>query len=114
MLTTEEVLASHEIALGEQSPDRIAIHYAKDAVLIANGATYEGPTAISRFYAELILDLPDATWRTDVAVIHGDLAYLEWACKSAASSVEFGTDTFVVTNGLISRQTASFSMTQGD
>lgn len=114
MSTTEQVLASHEAALGEQSPDRIAVHYAKDAVLIVNGATYKGPAAISRFYADLILDLPEAKWRTDVAVIHGDLAYVEWACESAASRIVFGTDTFVVTNGLITRQTASFSITQGN
>ena len=113
MPTTEEVLASHEAALGEQNPDKISIHYAKDAVLIVNGTTYAGPMAIARFYAELILDLPDATWRTDVAVIHQDLAYVEWACESASSSVRFGTDTFVVMNGLITRQTASFSITLG-
>lgn len=110
MLTTEEVLASHEAALGEQDPDRISTHYAKDAVAIVNGATYHGPKEIAHLYAGLIGDLPDAVWRTDVAVIHEDLAYVEWACESAASSVRFGTDTFVVTNGLITRQTASFSI----
>lgn len=111
MLTTEEVLASHEAALGEQNPDKISTHYAKDAVVVVNGATYRGPKEIAHLYATLIGDLPDAIWRTDVAVIHEDLAYVEWACESAASSVKFGTDTFVVTNGLIMRQTASFSIT---
>lgn len=110
MLTTEEVLASHEAALGEQNPDKISTHYAKDALVVVNGATYRGPKEIAHFYAKLISDLPDARWRTDVAVIHEDLAYVEWACESAASSVKFGTDTFVVTNGLITRQTASFSI----
>jgi ketosteroid isomerase-like protein len=110
VLTTEEVLASHEAALGEQNPDKISTHYAKDAVVVVNGATYRGPKEIAHFYATLIGDLPDAVWRTNVAVIQEDLAYVEWACESAASSVEFGTDTFVVTNGLITRQTASFSI----
>jgi uncharacterized protein (TIGR02246 family) len=112
MLTTEDVLARHEAALGAQDPDRIATHYAKDAVVVVNGATYRGPREIARFYAALIRALPDARWRTDVAVVHGDLAYVEWACASAASRVRFGTDTFVVANGLITRQTASFSMVQ--
>lgn len=110
MLTTEEVLASHEAALGEQNPDKISAHYANDAVVVVNGATYRGQKEISHFYATLISDLPDAIWRTDTAVIHKDLAYVEWACESAASSVKFGTDTFVVANGLITRQTASFSI----
>lgn len=110
MLKTEEVLASHEAALGEQDPDRISTHYAEDAVVVVNGATYRGPREIARFYATLIRDLPDARWRTDVAVVHDDLAYVEWACASAASRVDFGTDTFVVANGLITRQTASFSI----
>ena len=79
---------------------------------MVNGAIYRGPEEVANLYAMLIRDLPDATWRTDVAVIHEDLAYVEWVCESAGSSVEFGTDTFVVTNGLITRQTASFSITQ--
>jgi ketosteroid isomerase-like protein len=111
MRTTEEVLASHEAALGEQDPVKISTHYAKDAVLIVNGTTYEGPAAIAHFYAGLLLELPGATWRNNIAVIHGDLAYFEWACAAAASSVRFGTDTFVLTEGLITRQTASFSIT---
>lgn len=110
MLTTEEVLASHEAALGEQNPDRIASHYATDAVAIVNGAMYCGRQEIAYLYATLISDLPDAVWWTDLAVVHQDLAYVEWGCESAASSVEFGTDTFVVTNGFITRQTASFSI----
>ena len=110
MLTTEEALASHEAALGEQNPDKISTHYAKDAVVVVNGATYRGPKEIAHFYATLISDLPDAIWRTDVAVIREDLAYVEWACESATSSVKFGTDTFVVTNGLIKRQIASFTI----
>lgn len=113
MPTTEEVLARHEAALGAQDPGRIATHYAADAVVIVNGRTYRGPPEIARFYAALIRDLPDAAWRTDVAVVHGDLAYVEWACASALARVDFGTDTFVVTNGLITRQTASFSIMAG-
>lgn len=111
MLTTEEVLSSHETALGEQNPEKISTHYAKDAVLVVNGTTYHGPDEIARFYEELIIDLPDATWKTNVLVMHEDLAYVEWACESAISRVRFGTDTFVVTSGLITRQTASFSIT---
>ena len=110
MPTTEQVLASHEAALGEQNPEKVSAHYAQDAVAVVNGHTYLGPKEIALMYAGLINDLPDATWRTDLAVVHGDLAYVEWACESGTSKVEFGTDTFVVFNGLITRQTASFSI----
>lgn len=110
MPTTEQVLASHEAALVEQDAGKISAHYAKDAVVVVNGDTYRGPKEIAVMYAGLINDLPDATWRTDVAVIHEDLAYVEWVCESALSKIEFGTDTFIVTDGLITRQTASFSI----
>lgn len=110
MLTTAEVLASHEAALGDQDADRISAHYAEDAVLVANGTTYRGPKEIAHFYARLFDDLPDALWRTDVAVIHEDLAYVEWGCASVDASVDGGTDTFVVKSGLITRQTARFSI----
>lgn len=110
MPTTEQVLASHEAALGEQNAVKVSTHYAKNAVVIVNGAVYVGAPKIALMYARLIADLPDATWRTDVSVIHEDLAYVEWGCNSATSRVEFGTDTFVVSNGLITRQTASFTI----
>lgn len=110
MPTTEQVLASHEAALGEQNAEKVSTHYAKDAVVVVNGDTYRGPKEIAEMYARLLNDLPDATWRTDVAVIHEDLAYVEWACESGTSKVKFGTDTFIVTNGFITRQTASFSI----
>lgn len=108
MLTTAQVLASHEAALGEQDPAKVSTHYAKDAVAVINGHTYRGPLEIETMYHRLIRDFPDATWRTHVTVIHEDLAYTEWACESATANVEFGTDTFVVANGLIERQTARF------
>jgi ketosteroid isomerase-like protein len=110
MPTIEQVLASHEAALAAQNARKISTHYAKDAVVVVNGHTYRGPKEIELMYARLLDDLPDATWRTDVTVILEDLAYVEWACESGASRIEFGTDTFVVTNGFITRQTASFSI----
>lgn len=99
MPTTAQVLASHEAALGEQNAAKVSTHYAPDAVVIVNGNPYHGPEAIASMYAQLIHELPDATWRTNVAVVHEDLAYVEWACESATSMVEFGTDTFIVVNG---------------
>ena len=43
VLPTGEVLASHEAALGDQDADRISAHYAEDAVLVANGASWQMP-----------------------------------------------------------------------
>lgn len=114
MPTTEQILASHETALAEQNAVKIAAHYAQDAVAIVNGTTYRGRTEIAAMYASLIDALPDAVWRTGVAVVHGDLAYVEWACESAAARVEAGTDTFVVVDGFITRQTARFAVTGPD
>jgi uncharacterized protein (TIGR02246 family) len=105
---TEQVLASHEAALVAQDAVKVSMHYAEDAVLIVNGQTFRGPDGIAAMYAGLIQNLPDAEWRTDVAVIQDDLAYVEWSCTSAASKVEFGIDTFVVADGRIIRQTARF------
>lgn len=110
MRTTEQVLASQEAALGEQNAEKVSTHYAKDAVVVVNGDTFHGQKEIALMYARLLNDLPNAIWRTEVAVIHEDLAYVEWACESGTSKVEFGTDTFIATNGFITRQTASFSI----
>ena len=114
MPTTEQTLASHEAALAEQNAFKVSAHYAKNAVAIINGTTYRGRPEIASMYARLIDALPDAVWRTGVAVVHGDLAYVEWACKSAEARVESGTDTFIVVDGFITRQTARFAVTGPD
>jgi hypothetical protein len=110
MPTTEEVLARHEAALSEQNAARVSTCYAQDAVAVVNGLVYRGPREIALMYTRLIEDLRDATWRTGVAVVHDDLAYVEWSCEAAMAKVEFGNDTFIVANGLITRQTACFSI----
>src|SRR5690554_5904560 len=96
MPVTEQVLASHEAALSGKDAVEVSMHYAIDAVLIINGHACHGRREIASMYAQLIEDLPGAVWRTDVAVIQEDLAYIEWACTSAVSRVDFGTDTFIV------------------
>lgn len=70
MLATEEVLASHEAALGEQNPDNVSTCYAKDAVGVVNGALSRGRQEITHRDATLISDLPHAQWRSDVTMIH--------------------------------------------
>lgn len=110
MPTTEQVLASHAAALGDQDPAKVSTHYAPDAVVIVNGDTYRGRREIASMYERLIGALPGAAWRTDVEVIEQDLAYVEWACEASTASVAFGTDTFLIADGLIARQTASFSI----
>ena len=108
MPATAQVLESHDAALLAQDAAKVSCHYATDAVLIVNGHICRGREEIAAMYAGLIGDLPDATWRTDVAVVEGDLAYVEWSCDAKRARVGFGTDTFVVAHGLIVRQTASF------
>ena len=104
------VLGRHDDALRREDAGAVAENYDEDAVLIVNGVVHLGRLAIRAFYAGLIQRLPAAVWHTDRARFVHDLAYVEWSCRSQASRVPLGVDTFVVGCHGIRCQTAWFNI----
>jgi len=103
---TERVINQHLTAFLEgRGVDVILSDYHEDAVFLTPQAVYRGKPAIREFFMGFMAQLPDgARDNFELARVQvvDDLAYIVW---SVNGSVPLGTDTFIVRDGKISRQT---------
>jgi SnoaL-like domain len=88
--TPEEVFQHHAQALGAEDLDEIVADYADDAVFITPAGIRRGKDGIRAALAELLGDVPNATWELKTQIYHDDVLFLEWAADSASTRVEDG------------------------
>ena len=107
-MATLEAYESHVAALEAGDVDAVVAGYAEDAVLIANGAVYDGREAMrplfERSRGKSILDR-DLTTKV---VVEGDIVYVSWRAREAGSPELAGVDTFIITDGLITTHTGFY------
>jgi ketosteroid isomerase-like protein len=108
--TPEEVFAHHVQALGAGDLDEIVADYTDDAVFITAAGVLRGADGVRAGFAQLLTDLPDASWTLKTQIFDGDLLFLEWAAVSAAAESDDGVDTFVFRDGMICAQTVRYSV----
>jgi ketosteroid isomerase-like protein len=108
--TPEEVFQHHAVSLGAGDLDEIVADYADDAVFITPAGIRRGKDGIREAFAELLADVPDATWQLKTQIYEDDVLFLEWAATSAATKVEDGIDTFIFRDGLIRLQTVRYTL----
>ena len=108
--TPEEVFQHHAEALGAADLDQIAADYADDAVFITPAGVVRGKDGIRAAFAQLLAEIPEATWDLKTQIYEGDVLFLEWAVDAAPAFVEDGGDTFVFQDGLIRVQTVRFTL----
>jgi uncharacterized protein (TIGR02246 family) len=108
--TPQEVFQHHAEALGAVDLDEIAADYADDAVFITPAGVVRGKDGIRSAFAQLLAEVPDATWELKTQIYEDDLLFLEWAVDAAQTRVDDGIDTFVFRDGLIRAQTVRFTL----
>jgi ketosteroid isomerase-like protein len=108
--TPEEVFQHHAVSLGAGDLDEIVADDADDAVFITPAGIRRGKDGIREAFAELLADVPDATWQLKTQIYEDDVLFLEWAAISAATKVEDGIDTFIFRDGLIRLQTVRYTL----
>lgn len=108
--TPQEVFAHHAEALGAEDLDGIVADYTEDALFITPTGIRRGHTAIRDAFAQLISELPGATWDLKTQLYEDDILLLEWAADGRTNRVEDGIDTFVFDDGLIRVQTVRYTL----
>jgi ketosteroid isomerase-like protein len=110
--TTEQVVTAHLIALVSRNLDSIMDDYHDDAVLITPTDVLVGHEALRAFFGWVLENLFTADLKIDLKkqVSEGDLGYILWEAHSEKLNIPTATDTFVILNGKISRQTALLVM----
>ena len=101
--TTEEVLVHHLVALGERDLDAIVMDYAEDAVIFLPDGTVSGTDAIRAAFDSILSTafLPGTEFEMKLQLVEGEAAYILWSADTPTVSIPYGTDTFIVRDGLI-------------
>jgi hypothetical protein len=104
---TKEVFDHHMKTFGENDLDGIMSDYTDESILITHESTLSGLDEIRKNFVVAFKMLPrdSTTFQIVKTVIKDDIAYVIWNAKTPKFAIDFGTDTFVIQNGKIVRQT---------
>ena len=107
MTTTEDVLDHHLDAFTAQDLDETLADYTDESVVITNVGTFRGLDEIEGLFADLFEDFSQEGSRIDLErkTVEDEYAYIVWNGETPENDYEFCTDTFVVRDGTIHRQT---------
>jgi ketosteroid isomerase-like protein len=108
--TPEEVFQHHAEALGAEDLDAIVADYADDAVFITPDGVRRGAAEIRAAFAQLIADIPHASWDLKTQIYEADVLFLEWAADAEETFADDGIDTFIFRDGMIRLQTVRYTL----
>lgn len=104
---TKTVLEHHLKAFGENDLAGIMADYTAESVVVTPDSTYTGLEPIENLFVELFTAFPTegTVMEIDNMVIQDELAYILWHADTPALDVPFATDTFIIVDGKIMKQT---------
>ena len=104
---TKEVLDHHWKAFQANDLEETMADYTEESVLITPDRTYTGLDQIRENFVTAFALFPkdSTTLQLDKSVAHQDVGYIIWQGAAPTLKVTFGTDTFIIQNGKIVRQT---------
>jgi ketosteroid isomerase-like protein len=108
--TPQEIFAHHAEVLIAGDLEGIVSDYADDAVFITPAGILRGKDGVREGFTKLLADVPNAEWDVPTQIFEGDVLFIEWSAKAAASRVEDGIDTFVFRDGEIAVQTVRYTL----
>ena len=105
--STEEVVRHHCQVLAAGDVAATVSDYAPDAFIITPGGVVQGREALTAFFENSVATCmpPDARQEFLKTECYGELGQIVWTGNSRFCDIPFGTDTFVVRDGLIVMQT---------
>lgn len=110
---TKKVLDDHLTDFGSGNVDAIVANYAEDAVIMAPGKTMRGHAEIRPMFEGLVKEFgqPGVTFEMLNSDVNGEIALIVWKAETGKALYELGTDTFIIRNGKIVRQTVAAKAT---
>lgn len=104
---TKEVLDHHWETFKANDLDGVMADYTDESVLITPDKTFKGLAEIREnfVYAFSLFPKDSSTLQLDKSIVQQDVGYIIWQATAPKIKVTFGTDTFIIQNGKIVRQT---------
>lgn len=105
--TTKRVLDHHWATFQANDLEGTMADYTEESVLITPDRTYRGLNEIRENFVNAFKAFPsgDATLTLNKSVVSGDVGYILWEASTPAFNLTYATDTFIIQNGKIIRQT---------
>lgn len=103
---TKEILDHHWVAFQANDLEATMEDYTEESVLITPDATYNGLDEIRKNFVNAFAAFPkdSSTLVLDKSVVVKDVGYILWHAKTPVFTLSYATDTFIIQNGKIVRQ----------
>lgn len=104
---TRDIIIHHLGSFQNNDLEAVIADYTNESIFITQDATYKGPEEIIGFFAGLMIHFPkqQSRFELDKLVVNNELAYIVWHANTPSLEVPMGTDTFIIKEGKIYRQT---------
>ena len=105
--TTQSVFDHHVATFKANDLEGVMADYTEASILITPDRTYKGLTEIRENFVNAFKALPTdgTTFTVQKTVVTGDVAYFVWTATTPTLNFKYATDTFIVQDGKIVRQT---------
>jgi hypothetical protein len=104
---TREVLDHHWVAFNANNLEETMEDYTEESVLITPNATYRGLEEIRNNFVRAFKSFPkdSTTFTLDQSLAIKDVGYILWKARTPTFNLSYATDTFIIHDGKIIRQT---------
>ena len=104
---TKEVLDHHWATFQANDLDGVMADYTDESVLITPDKTVKGLKELREHFANVFKVFPkdSTTLQLDKSIVDQDVAYIIWQANAPKVKITYGTDTFIIKDGKIVRQT---------
>lgn len=104
---TKEVLDHHWNTFQANDLEGVMADYTEESVLITPDNTFKGLAEIRENFVNAFAAFPkdSTTMNLQKSVVNQDVAYIIWDAAGPKVKISYGTDTFIIKDGKIVRQT---------
>jgi SnoaL-like domain len=104
---TKEVLEHHWKTFQANDLEGTMADYTEESFLITPDRTYKGLDEIRENFVNAFAAFPkdSTTMQLDKSIVQQDVGYIIWQATTPTFRLTYGTDTFIIQNGKIIRQT---------
>ena len=109
MLSADQVFDHHLSVFGEGNIDEILTDYTEETIMIYGDKSWRGLDGAREFFRMWLDDLIPVGSRFEVLtrIAVEDCLYITWQAESSRYRFDFGTNTFLIQNGKVMRQTVA-------
>lgn len=113
-VTISNVLDHHLTAFGNLDLEEILADYTDESILFTPNGVVRGLTEVKSLFEGFFEEFgkPGASFELHTKIVEGEMAYIIWAAETADNVYEYATDTFLVEDAKITRQSFAGKITR--